>query len=105
MMTCNSISQAQEVTKSIEDLDTLVTNEVSNKGWLNRTNPLRPVKGNPFPESWAENFKIAKAFNATVSKVKFEFIKGEAVVIAIGNEDSFNIAASILDSHSVLNFK
>ena len=101
-MTCNSssISQAQEVTKSIEDLNTLVTDEVSNKGRLNRSKPVRPVKWYPFPVPRAENFKITKAFNAMVSKIQFEFIEGKAVVITVGNKDSFNIAAFILDSHS-----
>ena len=103
-MACNSssISQAQEVAKSIEGLNALVTDEVSNEGWLNRTKPLRPVKGDPFPKLWAENFQISKAFNATVSKLQFEFIEGKAVIIAVWNKDSFNIATFILDSHSVL---
>jgi hypothetical protein len=104
-MTCqcnfSSISQAQEVAKSIEVINTLVTDEISNKRRLDGAKLLQPVKGNPFPEPWAENFQITKAFNATPSKVQFEFVEGKAVVVAVGNKDGFNIATFILDSHSV----
>ena len=105
-MTCtsnsSSISQAQEVTEPIELLNTLVTDEISHERRLDGTKQLRPVKGNPFHKLWAKNFQITKAFNATASKVQFEFVKCKAVVITVGNKDGFNIVTFILDSHSAL---